>query len=823
MINATNNNSISTNRNKIAENNLFNALTHQKDKKKPQAPKGYLLERKNVVNNLIDDVADFGKDIKNTGKAIVTGKSNDHALGKINDLGMKIGALAIASYLALKKGTAKQKAMEFIGGATFLTTMSLWPKYTVTKPLEKKFGFNIQQEYVDSQGRRKKFFGDNQYQPWDLWSKDKINQVADYMGVPKDLPDREEFTKKKMQKVALQGNTWILLTSGFATPLITALVCRAAENPVENFLINRNLKKAAGKAADMMRKGVGEDANVKTIIDKMIADKTFDKFNKQDFMKALEQFKGKGLDEETLRELTKFLDPIEELAKDKNRAAHVLPADLNGAANEIARSILGSIESTYDKTVLGEMKKILSPEEFDQLSEFMTNLAPTADGKLDVVSINRKISEILKSKKISPKEHRAIKNNLAEVEKTANIFEKLLKALRMDDASKGVESLYDMQRGKRAEVRVMSNLADALAGNHKESLYTKVGEEFNKELMRQINPDGKTLKNFKTKDEFIELLHKNFEKLATNVGSKRRKGDGGILEGARGTLEYFVKNVSSSLKKLDTDYDKFFEQGSADALKGKLKTVPVLDKVVDKYADRLAFNVRLAKLMKQGEGSKLIITADAERRLSLLKASPEKLKEAFEVTSDDQVKQVLGAIREYLYDRTSLSRNLSNNFSADISKKAIKFIYESDMDEKVVTELRENGTLNIVERARQLFNVISQMDGEFPRSCEIQKALDDANYIKEHPDLAEPIKALKDAFGDHAKDFIDKYHGDSFVNRFTNILKDGSIAKKWLKTFGIAAAVLAVVTIVATKFFGNTDKEQELYEKKGARNAKNKQ
>ena len=348
-------------------------------------------------------------------------------------------------------------------------------------------------------------------------------------------------------------------------------------------------------------------------------------------------------------------------------------------------------------------------------------------------------------------------------------------------------------------------------------------------IMQQLNCEQtlNKLRNEKcphglTNDDFIELLHKNFEKLATNVGSKRHKGDGGILEGARGTLEYFVKNVSSSLKKLDTDYDKFFEQDGASALKGKLKTIPVLDKAVDKYADRLAFNVRLAKLMKQGEGSKLIITADAERRLSLIKDSPEQLRKVFGVDTDEQVKQVLGAIKEYLYDRTSLSRSLSNNYTADVSKRAIKFIYEDAMDEKVATELAENGTLKIVEKARELFGIISKMDNEFPRSCELQTALETDWFVREHPEFEAPVKALKDAFGDHAKDFLDKYHGGSFVDRFKNIISEGSIGKKWLKTFGIAAIVLTAITIGALKFFGNTDKEQELYAKKGVKDAKNK-
>ena len=563
--------------------------------------------------------------------------------------------------------------------------------------------------------------------------------------------------------------------------------------------------------------------NMEQTVKRMLSDQTFDLFNKKDFKKALEEFRGKALDEVSLREITKYLDPVEELSKDKNISAHLLPSNLNGATNELARIINGSLESTYDKTVLSEMKKILTGDEFAELSDFMNAQKAANGGKITIATLNNKLISMLEAKNLPKKQRVSIMKNLEEVEKTANIFEKLLKALKMDKASEGVKSLYDMQRGKRAEIRVMADLADALAGNHKESLYTKVGEEFNKELMRQINPDSKTLRSFKTKDDYIELLHKNFEKLATNVGSKRRKGDGGILEGARGTLEYFVKNVSSSLKKLDTDYDKFFEEGGEKALKGKLSTIPALDNVVNEYAQRLAFNVRLSKLMKQSEGARLIITADAERRLSLIKDNPEALRKIFDVKSDDDVKQILGAIREYLYDRTSRSRSLSNNFTADISQKAIKFIYENDLDEKVATELKENGTFDIVEKARRLFSAISRMDEEFPRSCELKKAIEDAGYLKENPRFAKQVEVIKEAFGDHAKDFLDKYHGDSFVNRFENLIKDSSIGKKWLKTFGIAAIVLTAITIGAIKFFGKTDKEEELYRKKGVENAKNKQ
>lgn len=818
MINATNKTPILTDRNKIAENNLFEALTHQKDKNKPEAPKGYLLERKNVFKNIAQDAAYFGKDVKNAGKAIVTGKSNDHAIGKINDLGMKIGALAIASYLTLKRGTAKQKAMEFIGGGAFLTTMALWPKLTVAKPLEKKFGFDIQQDYVDSQGRRKKFFGDNQYLPWDLWSKEKINKVADHMGIPKDLPDREEFTKRKMQKVALQGNTWILLSSGFATPLITALVCRAAESPIEKFLIDRNIKKAAGKVANM-------DATVNS----MLQNGVFDNFNKQDFLKAIESFKDRKIDETSLQEITKFVDPVQEIAKDKNLSIHLLPADLNGSTNSLARQIFDSLPDTYTEKALDKMKGILSEERFGELTKYVEEQKTRIGGDIPASKLNLKMIDLLKQQGIGTKERKAIQQEIGLAEETVGIFDKLLKALKMDKASGGVQNFYDLQKPKRAEVRVMTNLADAIAGKHKESLYTQVGEEFNKEFIRQINPDYKAMKKFKSNTDYANMLHENFEKLATNVGSKRHHGESGALEGTRGTLEYFVKNISTSLKKLDTPYDEYFEKNGEKLIKGHKKTIAIFDDAVDDYARRLASQVRLQKLVKQGEGAKLIIIADAERRLSLLKDNPEALKKAFNVDTDKHLEEVLGATRQYLYTRTALSRNMKNTYTDVISRKAIDFIFKADMDEKVATELTQNGTKEIVDNARGLFYTISRMDGDFSRSFVLQEAIN--NYM--HGDYAknperraavdEVTKNVVKFFDGNPKDYIDIYHGDSLVNRFKTIVKDNGIGKKWLKAFGIAAIALTVVTIGVTKFFGNTKKEQELYSKKGVKDAKNKQ
>ena len=78
-------------------------------------------------------------------------------------------------------------------------------------------------------------------------------KIADKMGVDKNLAEREEFTKKKMQKVALQANTLNMLTAGFGTPLMAALICDKLE-PVVNkanlHITNKKTKINAAKIAN---------------------------------------------------------------------------------------------------------------------------------------------------------------------------------------------------------------------------------------------------------------------------------------------------------------------------------------------------------------------------------------------------------------------------------------------------------------------------------------------------------------------------------------------------------------------------------------------
>src|SRR5574344_480939 len=167
---------------------------------KPLQGKGHL-----VKSNIFDTpgimIKDLAYDVKSL-KHGLKGDANDHQLGKLNDVGMKLGGLAVAGYLFSKRQTPATKLMEFVGLGSFFGTMALWPKVALQLPAKLIHGFNIQQQYVDAQGRKKPFFQDPQFTPWDLMSNEEVNKIGDRLHVDKNAENRRALIQEKMKKIA---------------------------------------------------------------------------------------------------------------------------------------------------------------------------------------------------------------------------------------------------------------------------------------------------------------------------------------------------------------------------------------------------------------------------------------------------------------------------------------------------------------------------------------------------------------------------------------------------------------------------------------------
>ncbi len=209
---------------------------------KPLEGRGHLINN-NILNypvSVFKDAIYNAKSLKHT----LQGKANDHELGKLNDVSMMTGGLAIAGYLFTRKQTPMTKGMEFVGLASFLASMAIWPKIAIQLPAYLIHGINVQKQYEDSFGRKKFFYQDPQFIPWDLYSDKEIEKIGNRLGVDKNIPDRRSAIQEKMRKIAVQNNTLWMMTAGFATPVMSALICNKTEPYLSKWLNDRQNKKA---------------------------------------------------------------------------------------------------------------------------------------------------------------------------------------------------------------------------------------------------------------------------------------------------------------------------------------------------------------------------------------------------------------------------------------------------------------------------------------------------------------------------------------------------------------------------------------------------
>ena len=322
---------------------------------KPLPSNGHL-----VRNSLFDIPSEIFRDIKYNVKAFhhsVRGKANDNELGSLNDLGMKLGGLTIATYLFSKKFAPLSKAMEFVGLVSFFAAMDIWPKLALQLPAYLIHGFDVRQQYRDNYGTKKPVFQDHQFIPWDLYSDEEINKIGDRLRVPKDMKNRRDFIQEKMRKIALQNNTMWMLTAGFATPVMSALICEALKDPIHNYQ-DRKLNKKANALL----------SNFNTEISK------YDFSQKDEKLNALiEKYKGQTITDEAFSEISKSLS-----AGMDTITAKAVERDLKNVILQKGYSISKKTFEDLSASIKGVLKGI--PE------EDLNALIPNADeiiSKLD--------------------------------------------------------------------------------------------------------------------------------------------------------------------------------------------------------------------------------------------------------------------------------------------------------------------------------------------------------------------------------------------------------------------------------------------------------
>ena len=288
---------------------------------KPLPPKGHLVDDDfgSSVKYFFKDIGYDMKSVKNG----FNGSANDHQLGRLNDVGLRLGGIGIAAYLASRTTNPKVRIMEYVGLATFLTSMAIYPKLAINTPARILHGYDFDKEYIDDQGRKKSVQQDSNYVPYDMYmganSGEDLDTIGDKMGIPRDIKNRHDLIREQMRKIATQNNTLWMLTAGFATPLMTALLC----NGFENWVVSPALEKARNA-----------------------------KFNKQ-ISEVLEQTK----------EMTANIEEVENsLARNVERLLsgyknQVLP---NDEYESVIRLITDGLDSNIKEGVRADLEKVLS-------------------------------------------------------------------------------------------------------------------------------------------------------------------------------------------------------------------------------------------------------------------------------------------------------------------------------------------------------------------------------------------------------------------------------------------------------------------------------
>ena len=229
------------------------------------APSKARLVHENFFQSIGSTIKSYGDYAKYFYNAAFKGEGKDYNVGKINDLSIRAGSLGIAAVLATSKMFPFAKGMEFVGLGTWFASMAVWP-HILGAPIKALYGVNINKEYIDSEGRRKYVYEDNQYRPMDIYryadlngkplspeeyykkyDKDYIylDKMGDKLGVPRNIKNRNEATMNRAAQVAVQGKTLCMLTAGVMTPVVSSIVADALQTPLKNQLEKTRYNKAS--------------------------------------------------------------------------------------------------------------------------------------------------------------------------------------------------------------------------------------------------------------------------------------------------------------------------------------------------------------------------------------------------------------------------------------------------------------------------------------------------------------------------------------------------------------------------------------------------
>lgn len=765
---------------------------------KPQGAKGKLVSS-SIFPNVKDTKYNF-----NALKHGLTGKANDHELGKLNDVGMKVGALALAGYLATQKATPKTKLMEFVGLATFFGAMKLWPKLAIGAPAKAIHGFDPTQEYEDSFGRKKPFFQDAQYQPWDVYSNEQLQKIGDKMGVDKNAQDRNDLTKSNMTKIATKNNTLWMITAGIASAVFSALACNKAEK-----VIDPALDKVNNEKADKLLQNFDTEAQKRMT--------SASKDMQKDLDKIFEENKGKTVDNKLIEKisgrLAKGLDPVTEEGV-KEDMQNIL---MNGKSlvNEgLAEKISNGSKKVLAQKFSEEQVAKIVPSKEEIVKHFNDNQMMGKEVNEDeAMNVRSSVSQLFLSK---AKEQGMSTEKLKTIKKgVALVADKALKAnsasVLDENAMKKVSEIGKAMSELQAKDSVLDDYAQAKVADKPETVIANYWNKTSTSIVKSLGIDFKEMEKVRNNRQLVQGLVRNKMEEVTSDDVKYQK--------AIGEMANNIAELDKKIKPEDTrkyvdlvgkTYDdaagNLYNQGM-EATANKLTALSVGGKGSLKRVKQVYFEERVAGV--KNSFSRMINTMDVYRRIS-----------KGEVPKDGSAREVKEAMLE-LVKQTTLqghssdhsikfyfNRSQDNSTNVDRSdveikdgkvvnkyfkegkgvdvpedygfyQKAMNFMYNSPMDKDTVEAIKKAG----IEEDVNKYN------------SEVYNKIGSADYF---------TKPNHKTTGDQGASSEYKFLllGVAPDEMMTKTVQQSYNSQKWGKTFGTVGAVLTGLTVAAQFLFG---------------------
>ena len=780
---------------------------------------------------------DFAYDMKAV-KDGFSGKAKDHQTGRLNDVGLKLGGIGIATYLASQTADPKMRVMEYVGLGTFLACMSLYPMIAINAPSRLIQGYDIGKEYIDDQGRKKSVFQDGNYIPYDLYrgeyAGEDLDVIGDRMGIPREIKNRHELIKEQMRKIAIQNNTLWMLGAGFATPVMTALICSGLEKAISPAMEVIRNRKYNSKITDILK-----DTKEMTLD---INDISNNKLSKQ-AGNILEAYKGKELPKEEFDKLVKLLskytddniangirDDLDKLLKSEKKA-FILSNNLADDINKVIEaSSNGRKKATYQEifklshneiaTAVAESGATSDYMNAEQLDKFKTELKKIYKAKIEASPEKNK--DFLRMQ-----EHNIIDNISKFIKKTPSSF---ISEKSFTDIVNFAKILGEFKNNDR----ILDKCKSVKVEHSPETMLARSYKKFENVLFSALDIKFGELKQMKESEAFTkEIIEKKIQALVSNEEKYQKTvkklakvmsdtevrlhGQSEIESHIKDLISAYENNYNNTAKRINNigegkfanTINKLIKDDVNSSLENTVKSRQDLFDIIDgikeagntkdgDYANQVTRN---AEKMSKGVGSSKTITINRIiDRIQGVENSQRRMIHTLDmfkrnIPEDEYGKHLNKALKDILLTATSADHTLKLN--TDNNPK-----YYQDLMAEGWTKPIQDSTKKPMESVGDIArgDISKRFDKYLKRFSDIF-GQSDTDFKKPGHRFGEAIKGLYSA---DSNTLIQKFNlvAQNPIDFFKKAAKTRFENQKWLRiASGIGGTVIAA-TVLAQFSFG---------------------